>query len=71
MLIERIMSRDVKLSTLEDFILSLNNIVRRIGVSDIRSLNLDPTITLVEQVPIIVDQPQPVRIERLPNTNKK
>ncbi|MBO7523868.1 MAG: KUP/HAK/KT family potassium transporter, partial [Bacteroidales bacterium] len=70
-LIERIMSRDVKLSTLEDFILSLNNIVRRIGVSEIRSLNLDPTITLVEQVPIIVDQPQPVRIERLPYTKKK
>lgn len=64
-LIERIMSRDVKLSTLEDSILNLNGIIRKISLSEQRALNLDSTNTIVEQVPIIIDQPQDLRIERL------
>lgn len=64
-IIERIMSRDMKLSTVEDIILSLNTIIRKLSQSEVRSLNLDPTNTIVEQVPIIVNQPISNRIERV------
>ena len=64
-LIERIMIRDNKLSNWENFILTLNNIARKISISDIRAFNLDSTNTVVEQVPIIVDQTTPRRINRI------
>ncbi len=63
-LIDRIMSRDFSLSNWENTILSLNSIVRKLSISDIRTLNLDATNTIVEQVPIIIDQPVAKRIER-------
>jgi KUP system potassium uptake protein len=64
-IIDRIMSRDLKLSTWENFILALNSVVRRISISGIRTLNLDSTNTIVEQVPIILDQPLHSRIKRI------
>ncbi|MBN2862679.1 MAG: KUP/HAK/KT family potassium transporter [Bacteroidales bacterium] len=63
-LIERIMSRDFSLSTKENFILTLNSIVRKLSIPDMKSLNLDPANTIVEQVPIIIDQPIQTRIMR-------
>ena len=64
-LIDRIMSRDFSLSNWENTILALNSIVRKLAISDIRTLNLDATITTVEQVPIIIDQPVAKRIKRI------
>jgi len=64
-LIDRIMIRDIKLTRWENFILALNNISRRVSISDIRALQLDSTNTIVEQVPIIIDQPVPQRINRI------
>jgi KUP system potassium uptake protein len=64
-LIDRIMSKDISLSTWDNFILSLHNIVRRLAESDINSLNLDPTNTVEEQVPILIDQPVAKRIMRI------
>jgi KUP system potassium uptake protein len=64
-LIDRIMSRDLSLSAWENFILTLHNIVRNIGITDIRALNLDTTITIEEKVPIIIDQAIEKRIERI------
>ncbi|HOU02260.1 MAG TPA: KUP/HAK/KT family potassium transporter [Bacteroidales bacterium] len=64
-LIDRIMSRDNKLSNAESFILSLNSLVRKLSITDLRTMNLDPTNTIVEQVPIIIDQPVAYRIKRV------
>jgi KUP system potassium uptake protein len=64
-LIDRIMSRDNTLSTWENFILSLNSIVRKLSITDIRTMNLDPTNTIIEQVPITIDQPVANRIKRI------
>jgi KUP system potassium uptake protein len=64
-LIDRVMSRDNKLSNKESFILSLNSLVRKLSITDLRTMNLDPTNTIVEQVPIIIDQPVPHRIKRV------
>ena len=64
-IIERIMIRDFKLSNWENFILTLNGIAQVISLPEIRTLKLDPTNTIMEQVPIIIDQTLPNRIKRV------
>ncbi|HNR41633.1 MAG TPA: KUP/HAK/KT family potassium transporter [Bacteroidales bacterium] len=64
-LIERIMPRDYKLSNWENFILFLNNIAGKMSISDIKALQLDATNTVIEHVPIIIDQPSHRRIQRM------
>ena len=64
-LIDRIMSRDYNLSTWENFVLSLNSIVRKLSITDIRTFNLDSSNTIIEQVPITIDQPVSYRIRRI------
>jgi KUP system potassium uptake protein len=64
-IIDRIMPRDYKLSSWENFILTLNNIARRLSINDIRALQLDSTNTIVEQVPITIDQEVDLRIQRI------
>jgi len=64
-LIERVMPRDFKLSNWENFILTLNSIAGKLNISDIRSFQLDATNTVIEQVPILIDQPSHQRIKRI------
>ncbi|HEX2969925.1 MAG TPA: KUP/HAK/KT family potassium transporter [Bacteroidales bacterium] len=64
-LIDRVMPRDYKLSTIENFILSLHNISRMVGISDIKALQLDSANTIEEKVPITIDQTVPMRIKRI------
>jgi KUP system potassium uptake protein len=64
-LIERIMIRDFKLSKWENFILAINNIAQLISLPEIKALKLDPTNTITEQVPIIIDQTVKKRISRV------
>ncbi|HLP74740.1 MAG TPA: KUP/HAK/KT family potassium transporter [Bacteroidales bacterium] len=64
-LIDRIMPRDYKLSTVENFTLALHNISRMVGISDIKALQLDSANTIEEQVPITIDQPVQTRIKRI------
>ena len=64
-LIDRIMPRDFTLTSWENFILSVNSLVRKLSITEIRNLNLDSTNTVVEQVPIILDQPVAKRIKRI------
>jgi KUP system potassium uptake protein len=61
-LIERIMLRDFKLTNTENFILSLHRLVKYISIPEVRALQLDSTNTIVEQVPIIINQPLEKRI---------
>lgn len=55
-LIERIMSRDVKLTNTENFILTIQNLVRYISIPEEKALQLDPANTIVEKVPILLKQ---------------
>ena len=64
-LIERIMPRDFKLSNTENFILTLHNLALRMNITDIVSFQLDATNTVIEQVPILIDQPAHQRIQRM------
>jgi KUP system potassium uptake protein len=64
-LIDRVMTRDYKLSNLENFTLTLHGLSRLFCISDIKALQLDPTNTIEEQVPITIDQPLGLRIKRV------
>jgi len=64
-LIERIMLRDFKLSNIENFILTLRELVKHLSLPEEKSLQLDTSSTVVEKVPIIIDQPVVNRIERI------
>lgn len=64
-LIDRIMIRDFKLTKWENFILTLSNIAKKLSVSDINTLQLDSTNTIVEKVPILIVQHYHRRIKRM------
>jgi KUP system potassium uptake protein len=64
-IIDRIMPPDYKLTSWENFVLTLNSIARRLSINDIKALELDSTNTIVEQVPITVDQEIETRIKRI------
>ncbi|HEX2974534.1 MAG TPA: KUP/HAK/KT family potassium transporter [Bacteroidales bacterium] len=64
-LIDRIMPRDYKLSTMENLILALHGISRMVGIEDIKALQLDTSSTIEEQVPITIDQTVTSRIQRI------
>jgi KUP system potassium uptake protein len=61
-LIDRIMLRDFKLTNTENFILTLHRLIQHISIPEVRALELDSSNTIVEQVPIIVNQPLQKRI---------
>jgi KUP system potassium uptake protein len=62
-LIERIMLRDFKLTNTESFIMTLHRLISYLSIPEVRALELDSTNTIVEQVPIIVNQPVGKRIQ--------
>jgi KUP system potassium uptake protein len=64
-LIDRIMPRDFKLSSLENFTLSLHGLSRLLCISDVKALQLDSCNTIEEQVPISIDQSVGLRISRI------
>ncbi len=64
-LIDRVMLRDYKLSSAENFTLTLHSFSRLFCISDIKALQLDGTNTIEEQVPISIDQPIGLRIKRI------
>jgi KUP system potassium uptake protein len=67
--IERIMPRDFKLSNRENLILVFYRIAIRLNNNDVKFLQLDSTNTIIEQVPILIDQPSHMRIKRM-NTSE-
>jgi KUP system potassium uptake protein len=64
-LIDRVMSRDYKLSNLENITLTLHGISRLLCISEVKALHLDSTKTVEEQVPITINQRHYERISRI------
>ena len=64
-LIDRIMPRDYKLSSIENITLALHSLSRLLCISDVKALQLDSSNTIEEQVPITIDQPIERRISRI------
>jgi KUP system potassium uptake protein len=63
-LIDRVMPRDNPLSSMDNLILELHNLSRKLSLSDVKALQLDSTITIEESVPISVVKPADTRIRR-------
>ena len=63
-LLDRILLRDFKLSKTDNFILAIRNIARHLSIPEERTLHLDPSSTIVEKVPILINQPVVRRINR-------
>jgi KUP system potassium uptake protein len=64
-LTDRVMLRDYKLSAWENLMLAINRLVRHLGIAEEKALQLDSTNTLVEQVPITINQEVDLRISRI------
>lgn len=64
-LIDRIMPRDYKLSSMENLTLALHSVSRLLCISDVNALELDSSSTIEEQVPITIAQPITYRIKRI------
>jgi KUP system potassium uptake protein len=64
-LLDRIMLRDFKLTKTENFVLVLQQFAKNLSIPDEKALHLDSANTVVEKVPIIINQPVARRINRI------
>jgi KUP system potassium uptake protein len=64
-LIERVMLKDYKLPGWDNFILTLHSLAGKLGIAEDKALQLDPTNTIVEKVPITRFLETERRIKRL------
>jgi KUP system potassium uptake protein len=62
--LDRIMTRDYKLSPWETFVMNLHEFTRMISINDIKALGLDSTSIIDEKVPISIERPVYRRIVR-------
>jgi KUP system potassium uptake protein len=63
--IERIMTRDYKLSGWETFVMNLHYIARMLSINDVKALGLDSSSIIEEKVPITIERSIDRRIERI------
>jgi len=63
--IDRIASYEYDFSAHNKFVMNFYEIIRHFGISEARSLGLDTTNCIVEQVPLLVDQQASQKIERV------
>jgi len=64
-LISRIQTYDYEFSTFEQFVMKISDIIRNIGISDIKAFGLDTSNVLEEKVPLIVKGMPDVRLKRV------
>jgi len=75
-LIDRIQNYDFDFRTFEQFIMNIYNIIKRIGISDVRAFGLDSSSVLIEKVPLesedmLKEFKNRFRINRLPESQKR
>jgi KUP system potassium uptake protein len=63
--IEKFMSYDNVIRVYEKIVLSVYNILKRIGLSDEKAFGLDTSNVLVEKVPIVISPPTEIKLTRL------
>lgn len=63
--LDRIMTRDYKLTPWETFVMSLHEFTRMISINDVRAFGLDSTNIIEEKIPISIERPVDRRIERV------
>jgi KUP system potassium uptake protein len=63
--IERIMTKDYKLTPWETFVMNLHSFTCMISINDVKALGLDSTSIIEEKVPISIERSIDRRIERV------
>jgi KUP system potassium uptake protein len=64
-IIDRIQNYDFDFPPREQFIMDLYAILKRFGISEVRSLGLDTSSVTVETVPLYIDKESPVLLNRI------
>ena len=68
--LDRILTLDNKIPKGEGFIMNLHNIIRKISDNDVKSLGLDTSSVYEEKIPILIYQPETVRIRKSMEINE-
>jgi hypothetical protein len=63
--IERIMTRDYKLTPWETFVMNLHFFTQLLSINDVKALGLDSSSIIEEKVPIAIERSIDRRIERI------
>jgi KUP system potassium uptake protein len=63
--LDRVMTQDYKLSPWETMIMGLHNIIRKLGINDVKALGLDASSVIEEKVPISIERPLNRKIQRI------
>lgn len=64
-LMERFLSVENEFSLRDDFILDLYYALKRVALTDREALGLDPNVTIVEKVPLVIQAPREVPLVRV------
>jgi KUP system potassium uptake protein len=64
-LIERMLTRDLKLSLIQRLIMEISDIIGKTGITEEKSLNLDTSNVIIEKVPLGIRPYEPLRIKRI------
>ncbi len=63
--IEKFLSYDNVIEVYEKLILSVHNMMKKIGLSDEKAFGLDTSNVLIEKVPIVINPPSEIRLKRV------
>lgn len=63
--LDRVMTRDYKLSPWETMIMGLHDLTRKLGINDVKALGLDTSCVIEEKVPISIERPLNRKIQRI------
>ncbi|MCE1197935.1 MAG: KUP/HAK/KT family potassium transporter [Marinilabiliales bacterium] len=63
--LDRVLVNDYKLPPLKRFTMGLHNLIRRIGITDVKALGLDTSNVIEEKIPIVIAREEKKRIKRI------
>jgi len=63
--LDRVMTRDYKLSPWETMVMGLHGLTRLLSINDVKALGLDSSSVIEEKVPISMERPLSRKIQRI------
>jgi KUP system potassium uptake protein len=64
--LDRVMINDYKLPGLKRFTMGMHNLIRRMGINDVKAFGLDTSNVIEEKIPIVIAREEKKRISRIP-----
>jgi len=63
--LDRVMINDYKLPGLKRFTMGMHNLIRRMGINDVKAFGLDTSNVIEEKIPIVIAREEKKRISRI------